>query len=308
MNNMMTKNLLIAVLAMLSFLPKAWGQNIFSKERIENMPKASATLQNIQGTKTDLYIQGSVGRLAATLQKPMIINGGTVPLVIIMHGLVDNKEVALFSQLADSLQLNGIASIRFDFNGHGKSEGEFVNVDWDKVRADADSILKYARTLDFVNGISLAGHSMGGVVASMLAGKEGTDNIQSEVLFAPAGSVRDDALRGSFFDFDFDPQNIPDTIHLFERELGANLFKTAQPLPIFETAEKYQGRLYVIHGTHDSAVPYTYGERYVHDNPNGKIQLLEGYDHDFSQGINLPVSLATRFFKQTLLQGDNITN
>ena len=75
-----------------------------------------------------ISIKGAVGVLEAILQKPILQPGEKCPVVIIMHGLMMRKEFILLKKLADRLQLIGIASIRFDFNGHGKSEGEFQNM------------------------------------------------------------------------------------------------------------------------------------------------------------------------------------
>lgn len=251
--------------------------------------------------KTEVTIPGSVGKLAATLQVPEMKQGAKVPLVILMHGLGSDKDNTLFAALADSLQENGIASLRFDFNSHGKSEGNIVDMDFNNLQADAEKVLNYARKLDFVSNISLAGHSMGGVIASMLAGREGTNKIKSVVLFAPAVAIQDDAQRGEFSGFKFDPNNIPATFEVMGHTMGGKWLKTAQTLNILETAKGYQGKLYVIHGTEDQFEPYVTSSLYLRDNPNGKIVLLKGFDHYFSEDVLLPVSVATKFFKEVLL-------
>lgn len=251
--------------------------------------------------KREVTIPGSVGKLAATLQVPEMKQGAKVPLVIIMHGLGSDKDNTLFAALADSLQENGIASLRFDFNSHGKSEGNIVDMDFNNLQADAEKVLNYARKLDFVSSISLAGHSMGGVIASMVAGREGTNKIKSVVLFAPAVAIQDDAQRGEFSGFKFDPNNIPATFEVMGHTMGGKWLKTAQTLNILETAKGYQGKLYVIHGTEDQFEPYVTSSLYLRDNPNGKIVLLKGFDHYFSQDVLLPVSVATKFFKEVLL-------
>ena len=251
--------------------------------------------------KTEVTIPGSVGKLAATLQVPEMKQGAKVPLVILMHGLGSDKDNMLFTALADSLQENGIASLRFDFNSHGKSEGNIVDMDFNNLQADAEKVLNYARKLDFVSSISLAGHSMGGVIASMVAGREGTNKIKSVVLFAPAVAIQDDAQRGEFSGFKFDPNNIPATFEVMGHTMGGKWLKTAQTLNILETAKGYQGKLYVIHGTEDQFEPYVTSSLYLRDNPNGKIVLLKGFDHYFSEDVLLPVSVATKYFKEVLL-------
>lgn len=251
--------------------------------------------------KREVTIPGSVGKLAATLQVPEMKQGAKVPLVILMHGLGSDKDNMLFAALADSLQENGIASLRFDFNSHGKSEGNIVDMDFNNLQADAEKVLNYARKLGFVSSISLAGHSMGGVIASMVAGREGTNKIKSVVLFAPAVAIQDDAQRGEFSGFKFDPNNIPATFEVMGHTMGGKWLKTAQTLNILETAKGYQGKLYVIHGTEDQFEPYVTSSLYLRDNPNGKIVLLKGFDHYFSQDVLLPVSVATKYFKEVLL-------
>lgn len=251
--------------------------------------------------KREVTIPGSVGKLAATLQVPEMKQGAKVPLVILMHGLGSDKDNMLFAALADSLQENGIASLRFDFNSHGKSEGNIVDMDFNNLQADAEKVLNYARKLDFVSSISLAGHSMGGVIASMVAGREGTNKIKSVVLFAPAVAIQDDAQRGEFSGFKFDPNNIPATFEVMGHTMGGKWLKTAQTLNILETAKGYQGKLYVIHGTEDQFEPYVTSSLYLRDNPNGKIVLLKGFDHYFSQDVLLPVSVATKYFREVLL-------
>ena len=60
--------------------------------------------------------------------------------------------------------------MRFDFNGHGDSDGEFENMTVLNEIEDANAILNYVKTDPHVRNIYLVGHSQGGVVASMLAG------------------------------------------------------------------------------------------------------------------------------------------
>ena len=73
--------------------------------------------------------------------------------------------------LAKGLADEGMASIRFDFDGHGKSEGRMQDMTIEKELADARAIWEYVKALPYVQGIGLLGHSQGGVIASMTAGR-----------------------------------------------------------------------------------------------------------------------------------------
>ena len=122
------------------------------------------------GTTEELSIDGSLGKLAAVIQKPSLAQGQQCPMVMLCHGFGGSKEGLMFDLIADSLCAHGIASIRFDFNGHGKSEGEFVNMTVPNEIEDAKKVYEYVRDLRYVSKVGILGHSQGGVVASMTAG------------------------------------------------------------------------------------------------------------------------------------------
>ena len=82
-----------------------------------------------------------------------------------MHGFMSKKEMYPMPAIAKALAKAGIASIRFDFDAHGKSEGRFMDMTISSEIADAKAVLAYARNLPFVTDIALIGHSQGGVVA-----------------------------------------------------------------------------------------------------------------------------------------------
>ena len=158
----------------------------------------------------DLVIQGSYGNLSAKLQMPDLFLSEKVPLVILMHGMMLNKDYPLLTTIADKLSNNGIASLRFDFNGHGKSDGDFIDMTVPKELDDAMVVYKYAITLDFVSNIGLLGHSQGGVVASMEAGELGVDRVSCVVLMSPTASYKDDTSEGMTLGHRFDPLNPPE--------------------------------------------------------------------------------------------------
>ncbi|WP_231390695.1 alpha/beta hydrolase family protein [Segatella baroniae] len=227
-------------------------------------------------------LQGSKGKLAATLQAPKLKSGEKVRLVVICHGFGSNKERPLLKAIADSLQSKGIASIRFDFNGCGKSEGKFQDMTVLNEIEDAKDVVAYALTLPWVSDISMVGHSQGGVVTSMVAGQL-KGSIRSIALCAPAAVLRDDALRGSTQGSIYDPHHIPEYVDSPRGlRIGRDYFMTAQTLPIYETARQYTGPVLLVHGTWDVIVPYTYSEHYHEVYQNSELRLLAGVDHSFT--------------------------
>ena len=67
--------------------------------------------------------------------------------------------------------------MKFDFNGHGESEGEFSGMTVPNEIEYAKLVYEYVKSLPFVGDIALTGHSQGGVVASMTAGDFGADGV-----------------------------------------------------------------------------------------------------------------------------------
>lgn len=246
----------------------------------------------------DVRIEGDHGKLSAIVQTPD--NQKNFPLVIICHGFTGNKNETLLTDLADELENCGIASIRFDFNGHGDSEGNFQDMTVLNEIEDAKKIYDYAKNISGVTSISIAGHSQGGVVASMLAGELGANKIKSVALMAPAAVLRDDAIRGNLFDKYYDSINPPEYVEIFGGyKLGKNFILTAQTLPIYETAKKFDGAAFMIHGKVDLVVPYTYSLHYQEIYKNSDLKLLDGFDHGFSQDTKkVAKSVADFFVKQ----------
>lgn len=235
-------------------------------------------------TKEVLSLEGSEGKLYAELQKPAT-DAEKLPLVIICHGFTANCNRPLLTDIADDLQAEGIASLRFDFNGHGKSEGEFQNMTVLNEIEDLEDVIRWAQTQPWVESISLLGHSQGGVVVSMTAGELGDSVISNVVLMAPAAVLRDDAIRGNTQGAIYDPWNFKgDYVELPGRglKLGRNYIESALNLPIYETAWRYTGPVLVIQGTHDRVVPYTYAERYQQGYRHCTLCLIPDEDHGFS--------------------------
>lgn len=74
----------------------------------------------------------------------------------------------IFKVLAMHLAENGIASLRYDKRGVGKSEGDFGAATVADFVADAQGAINYLRSLNKFSKVGLLGHSEGGMVASAL--------------------------------------------------------------------------------------------------------------------------------------------
>lgn len=254
------------------------------------------------GTTENLTLEGGKGKLSAVIIKPDVKQNQKIPVAIVMHGFTGNKNSTLLKDISEELKKKGIASVRFDFNGHGQSEGKFEDMTVPNEIDDAKKVYSYVRSLPWAGDIALIGHSQGGVVASMTAGELGSDSVKAVVLLAPAAVLREDAIRGNTQGVLYDPLDPPARVKMPGRDLylGADYIRTAFSLPIYETASKYKGPAMMIHGNADHIVPYTYSERYKQIWPSSRLVLLEHFDHGFSQNQLLAAEIAASFVAQVL--------
>ena len=251
------------------------------------------------GKYDTIAIDGSKGKLWARLYKPELKAGQRCDLVILCHGLNCDHDFSLMRRIAYYLE-NNFAVLEFDFNGHGKSEGKFVDMTIPNEMVDLEQVLAYAQDLRFVDDIALVGHSQGAVVAAMVAGKH-PDDIKAVVLLAPASSVRDDVVRGNLFGIDFDPLDLPDSMVLGNGiALGYRYLKTVSNLPIFETAAHYHGSACIIHGNADRLVPYTCSEHFHETWSNSEYHLLNYYDHSFTVCPYRPAEITNEYLLRVM--------
>ena len=116
-------------------------------------------------------------RLAGTLVMPT--GAGPFPAVVLVagSGRMDRDETILDHRpllvIADYLVRHGIASIRYDDRGVGKSSGSFENATTADFADDAEAALRYLQRTQGIaaNRVGILGHSEGGLVGPMVAAR-----------------------------------------------------------------------------------------------------------------------------------------
>jgi pimeloyl-ACP methyl ester carboxylesterase len=133
--------------------------------------------------------------LAATLSMPD--GNGPFPAVLMLHGLGSSRDEVggIFSDSARVLAENGIASLRFDFRGFGKSAGDTGAFTLERQNMDAQIALQALATTARVDPhrLGVTGFSFGGAAAIELAAAR-PDLVRSVVALTPAGDYRADML------------------------------------------------------------------------------------------------------------------
>lgn len=114
-------------------------------------------------------------QLSGTLTIPK--KGSNFPAVILISGSgpQDRNEELMghkpFMVIADYFSRNGIAVLRYDDRGFGKSTGDFSTATTADFATDAAAAVQYLKNRNSINPykIGLAGHSEGGIIAPMVA-------------------------------------------------------------------------------------------------------------------------------------------
>ena len=227
---------------------------------------------------------------------------GKCPMVILMHGIFSSKDYNPIPAIAKGLAAEGIASIRFDFDGHGKSAGRVQDMTIEKELADARAVWEYVRKLPYVDGIGLLGHSQGGVIASMTAGRLAKEGCAPEglVLIAPGSMIKEACQAGRFFNATFDPKDPPEyiTCWVFFR-LGREYLLTTQQLDIYGTAAAFRGPVRILHGTRDTIVPMWCSECFAKAyGDHSELITVEGENHTISRKLKTVVASVSEFFRK----------
>ncbi len=137
-------------------------------------------------------------RLAATLTLPA--GKGPFPAVVLITGSgpQDRDETVFahkpFLVLADHLARRGIAVLRADDRGIGKSTGNFSTATTADFATDAEAGIAYLKTRSEINPhkIGLIGHSEGGIIAPMIAARN--PDVAFIVMLAGTGVRGEDVI------------------------------------------------------------------------------------------------------------------
>ena len=232
------------------------------------------------------FIQGPGGKLSVVLQLPRGFDKAKdkCPMVIVMHGVMSNKDVPPMPRFARKLVRNGYAVLRFDFNAQGKSEGDVLKCTIRSEIEDARVVYEYARSLPYVSSVVLFGHSQGGVVASMLAGELQAEGRAPDalILMAPGAVLKDYALEGKFLGQECDPVDPPEYVQVGWYKFSREYILSAQTLPIYEESALYTGPVCLIHGELDEIVPVKYSDKYSEIYQNCEYTVIPREEHLFS--------------------------
>ncbi|MBQ9065089.1 MAG: alpha/beta fold hydrolase [Blautia sp.] len=231
----------------------------------------------------EFYIDDDGIKLHMKLDRPA--GQGSLPLAVVVHGFTGHMEEPHITGISRALNGRGIATLRAELYGHGKSGGRFEDHTIYKWMSELMTVINYAASLEFATKLFLVGHSQGGL-CTVLTGGLMADRLDAIVPLSPAMSIAEDASTGHILDAEFDPYNIPDKVIFPDgKVLGGNYFRAAQFLPVEEAIKRFRGPVLVVHGDGDESVPVSCGIELAKKYKNASLAIIKGDTHCYDNKL-----------------------
>ena len=249
----------------------------------------------------EFYIDDQGIRLHAKLDMPEgYEEGAKCPLAIVIHGLTGHMEETHIKAVAKLMNRLGLASLRVEMFGHGKSDGKFEDHDLFKWLENAMTVTEYAQSLDFVTDMYLVGHSQGGLTTVLLAGMM-PQAFKAAIPLSPAVMVPDGARSGVLLGRSFDPHNVPDMVYANpEQTIKGRYIRAAQLINIEWAISNYKGPVLIVHGDEDEAIPVKYSEELHTKYEDSELVIIKGDDHCYNYHLDQVIDAVESFMLRVL--------
>lgn len=177
------------------------------------------------------------------------------PCLILGHGFTGNKNERLLVMISEKLLEAGISSVRFDYAGHGESEGIPEEVTVAQEISDLKAIMKYVKDDEHIDSgkIFLGGHSLGGLIA-LITASQLPDEVYGLVLISPALTMFHELIK------DLTGEKLKKVMNGGTLDcggflVGKKMIDECSTIDAFSLARKMNPRSLLVHGEGDSDTP-----------------------------------------------------
>jgi pimeloyl-ACP methyl ester carboxylesterase len=223
-------------------------------------------------------------RIAAILSVP---DRPTTRLAVLCHGFLSGKNSTTNRTLTRLLNEQGLATFRFDFFGHGDSDGPFEALTTTLALHQALAALDLVATKGY-DQVGLVGSSFGGLVAILTAAQR--HDIACLALKCPVVDFAEE-LRLTFGSEEFPlwkaTDTVPNIMGGLDRErvrLRYAFYEDCLNQIAYGPAERITLPTLIVQGEQDECVPLHQSRR-LYESLGGpkRLDLLPNADHQFTQ-------------------------
>ncbi len=206
------------------------------------------------------------------------------PLVTIScHGFLSSKQSQTNVILEETLGEAGLSMLRFDFFGHGESEGNFPDLTISESVDDVLSAIAFLKQSGF-KSIGLVGSSFGGM-ASLLAAAQTTDLVflalKSPVVHYPSmmKSLYGEAMLEEWRNKGFADVDGPDGK---KHTLEYAFYEDSTAHDGYKAGARISIPTLIVHGDQDETVPVSQSQKASTLIKGCRLEIIQGADHRYS--------------------------
>ncbi|WP_420413163.1 alpha/beta hydrolase [Roseibium sp.] len=247
------------------------------------------------GTQEPQFIEA--GKKGCTRKIAVLKDAGRQPGLMWLSGFKSDMTGTKAEELSKFARTSGQEAVRFDYSGHGRSDGRFEDVcvsDW---LEEAEAVFDTCLDGDTI----LVGSSMGGWIALLLAlARKDTKRIKGLVLIAPAvdfteelmwkqrfsDEIRDTILKEGRWE---QPSEYSDDRYV----ITAKLIEDGRKHLLFGQSLQIGAPITILQGALDPDVPLAHAERLVEALPQDDVtfSVVPDGDHRLSRPQDIDLLL-----------------
>ena len=207
----------------------------------------------------------------------------TKPMIILCHGFSTGKDGRTNVRLEEILNKQKISTFRFDFFGHGESEGKFEEITTSEAVDDVLNAIEFIRESGYER-IGLVGSSFGGMASLFAASR--SDNLYVLALKSPVSDYKsmsetrrseqelEDWKEKGFIELEGPNGEM--------RRLNYSFYEDAEKVDAYEAVKKIKVPALIVHGDADETVPIEQSLKTASLIEDCRLEVIEGGDHTYS--------------------------
>lgn len=230
-----------------------------------------------------VYFNNSKGdKLCGVLTNPT--EDKNKPIIILCHGFSTSKDSSTYTALAESFAKRNISTFRFDFFGHGESEGDFEKITISEAVDDILQAIEFIKKQGYKK-IGLVGSSFGGISSIMATSK--TKDLYVLALKSPVSNYveKEEETKSKEELLEWKKKGF--CIYVSgdggKHKLNYTFFEDAKNNIGYKVAHKIKIPTLIVHGDKDLIVPYKQSVKIIKLMENGKLHTVKGANHHYDK-------------------------